>query len=176
MLKLLGVVILVTMLGACAPVKFSKQDTGETEVVTEEINKEVTPLDHYLNGSWSLNYMISWMVSDIQDFRGKIYDIKYEIKTLALDDAATNKILVLEYRLNEAIRKFNSKGLFSRVWEVGDAIATRNELGEDISVSESLDSLELDGLSALSISDSTWGIFNKVIQSGFSLEEIRFID
>lgn len=166
---------------ACAPVKFSRlkdetQKPRSDEPASEVTVHEVTMLEHYLMGDISRTYMIAWIFSDTEDFRGVIYDLHVEIANFdSLNQAQTDRILALEYDLNKMIHKFNDRNVFSRMYDVTASIFDKEFRDDDYTLSVSPQKLESDGVDARAISDSTNGVVNSILQNGFTFQEVDLL-
>lgn len=172
-----NLMILVLTLSAavsCAPVKFSKANNAAKNNSKQDI--EPTMLGHYLDGDVTREYMIAWIFSDSESFRGTIYDINYEIAQKEnLSNQEIDRILALEYDLNRYIHRFNDQGFFSKAYGITASFTEKFFRDEDYTLSIGLRKLENEGVDPMSISDSHIGVLNSVFVNGFNFEEVDLL-
>lgn len=163
---------------ACAPVKFSRLENEDSsqDKSEQEQAKELSMFEHYLKGDISRTYMIAWIFSDTENFRGTIYDIQVEIaNTSSFDVSETDRILALEYDLNRIIHKFNDRNVFSRMYDVTAGILDKEFREDNYTLSISPEKLEKDGIDARAISNVSNGVVNSVLQNGFTIREVDLL-
>lgn len=191
----LAVVILVVV--GCSkgsnPVQFSNVEKAQsvTESTDGQVNsapaivapeRDYTILELYLAEKITKEYVMAWFFMDIREYRNKIFDIKSEIRTKQpLSQNDIEKILVLEYAMNQVIRKFNDRNVLYRTKEVvGAAIRsakTRENSSQEIyDNAYGVDQVRKKGLPAKAISNEPIGFLGSVTKYGFKIEEVNFLD
>lgn len=168
-------VIVVIASASCAPVKFSRIKT-ESSPNSGEPKHEVTMFERYLSGEISRTYMIAWIFSDVENFRGTIYDLHVEIANYdSMSLAQIDRILALEYDLNKLIHKFNDRNIFSRAYDLTASLFDKEFRNDNYTLSISPEKLEADGVDARAISNNTNGVVNSILKNGFKFEEVDLL-
>lgn len=151
------------------PYQFSKVEKKAVEpapqVETQVAPRSYTLLEQYLEELISVNDFVAWFFQDQSGYRGRLYDIKSEIKTkVPLSDGDTNRILVLEYRMNRIIREYNERSLFKRAADFRSAVIDSYNNNKKRN-KENL---------AKIISDNPLGFLNSFFKHGYKIEEVDF--
>lgn len=180
---------MLSILGSsCAPVEFTSpklevkpeevinQDKENKEKETEEPKAPHSVFYQYLSGEIELEYMLAWIFSDAENFRGRIYDMTLEaINFSSMTELEQLRVLSLEYELNQIIKQFNQKNIFDRTFKILYAGLEKSLRKENYTMSVSPDYLRSNGLDAISLSDSTIGLLNSVVQNGFTADEVDLL-
>lgn len=174
------------------PVRFSKIERNvekTTQKVTmtqapaiETPTRNYTLLEMYLAEMVTKEFFMSWFFMEIKQFREKVYLIKQEIETkLPLSQHDVDRILILEYAMNEGIKKFNDRNIIYRGKNVIQAGLSSRKPSEDpeeeiLSNVYTVKDVQREGMPAKAISDNPDGFINSFIKYGFKIQEVDFLN
>lgn len=157
------------------PMVFTKVEKPVLKVVPPPAPAP-TLMELYLSERIGTDYMMNWLFKDYKQYRYKLFYIKGQVELKEpLSSHDRDRVLLLEYVMNDAIRRFNNRNFFSRAGSVIQAgIESRNANPKD--TAESLKDIKNKGASAKHISDSPLGYFNSFTRYGFKIEKVKLLN
>lgn len=137
---------------------------------------EYTLLDLYLMEQIDTDYMMNWFFKDYKGYRYKLFYTKSLIESMEpLTQHDRDRILLLQFTMNEAIQKFNNRNFFARATAVVRAgFESRDKNRKD--PQESLSDIKNQGASAKHISDNPVGFLGSFNRYGFKIEKVKLLD